>query len=298
MSASSDIAIRQNFAENLERLAAQRVLYSRGKLARGASAFMGTLLAIASIPTALFCPTLSAGLSLAALLWTFVELILVDGVEDKNRQMAALIQEDFDTQVFGLAWNPALGARPIPETIVDAGRSGKGDERLKGWYPDLSMLPRPLEILACQRTCVVWDHRARGEYQLLLTITALALVVAAITAGVATGQSLSNFLVGFAVPIVPALQHCIKTIKAHRRAHAAQDLLSGDIDMLWTEGVKSKGRLSDLKLRQVQDRLLLYRREQPAVPDYLYWRQRSRYEVAMRETAQRLIKEALDKLSR
>jgi hypothetical protein len=298
VSVPNDISLRQDLEENLERLAAQRALYSRAKAVRGASVLVVTLLAVGSLPVAIYWPKASAGLGLFALLWTLVELVLLDGVEEQNRQKAALIQEDFDTRVFGLPWNPALGARPMPEAIVDAGKPGKGDPSLKGWYADAGPLPRALAVLASQRSCVAWDHRARHLYQLLLASIALVLVVAAVALALATNQSLSNFLVGFAVPLLPALQHTIKTFKAHRRAGSEQERFIEELSSTWEEGVANGGAIPDAKLRLVQDRLLLLRREQTPVPDYLYRRLRSRYEVAMRETTQRLVSEAMARLAR
>jgi hypothetical protein len=298
VTAPNDISLRQELEENLERLAAQRVLYSRAKMVRGASALMATLLAIVSVPMALYWPKASAGLGLFALLWTLIELVLLDGVEDQNRQQAALIQEDFDTHVFGLPWNDALGARPMPEAIVDAGRPRKSDPSLKSWYPDVSPLPRSLAILACQRSCLAWDQRARRTYQFLLATIALVLVVAAVASALATSQSLSNFLVGFAVPLLPALQHTIKTFKAHRRAEAEQERFLEELSSTWNEGVANSGSLPDAKLRRVQDRLLMLRREQTPVPDYIYRWLRSRFEVAMRDGTRRLVNDAVARLAR
>ncbi|MDY7229904.1 S-4TM family putative pore-forming effector [Hyalangium rubrum] len=298
MSVPNDISLRQDLEENLERLAAQRALYSRAKAVRGASVLVVTLLAIGSLPVAIYWPKASAALGLFALLWTLVELVLLDGLEEQNRQKAALIQEDFDTRVFGLPWNPALGVRPIPEAIVDAGKPAKGDPILKGWYADAGPLPRALAVLASQRSCVAWDHRARHLYQFLLASIALVLVVAAVALALATNQSLSSFLVGFAVPLMPALQHTIKTFKAHRRAGAEQERFIEELSSTWEEGVTNGGAIPDAKLRLVQDRLLLLRREQTPVPDYLYRWLRSRYEAAMREATQRLVSEAVARLAR
>jgi hypothetical protein len=297
VSAPNDISLQQDTEENLERLAAQRTLYSRAKSVRGASALVATLLALASPPVTLYWPKASAGLALGALIWALVEMVLLDGLEEKNRQTAALIQEEFDTRVFGLPWNDALGSRPAPEVVVDAGKSGKGDPRLKAWYPDVSPLPRSLAILVCQRSGLAWDRRSRSWYQTSLAAVVLVVVLGAVALAMGTKQSLAEFLVSFALPVLPAIQHAIKTFKAHSRAGAEQERMLDELASAWEGGLASGGNLPDAQLRRVQDRLLLLRREQTPIPDFLYRLLRSRFEATMHEATRRLIDEARRRLN-
>ncbi|WP_146210281.1 S-4TM family putative pore-forming effector [Vitiosangium sp. GDMCC 1.1324] len=298
MSAPNDIGVRQDLEENLERLAALRALYSRAKSVRGASALVATLLAVASPLVTLYWPKGSAGLALGALVWALVELVLLDGLEEKNRQEAALIQEEFDTRVFGLPWNEALGARPAPELVVAAGKAGKGDPKLKGWYADVSRLPRSLAILLCQRSGLAWDHRSRAWYQTFLAAVALLLALGAVALAMGTRQSLTEFLVNFALPVLPAVQHAIKTFKAHRRAGAEQERLRDELASAWEGGLASGGNLHEAQLRRVQDRLLLLRREQTPIPDVLYRLLRPASEATMHEATRRLIDDAVRQLGR
>nr|BDT31637.1 ABC transporter ATP-binding protein [Myxococcus sp. MH1] len=292
MSVSNDINQRQDAADNLERLAAQRYLYSRAKSVRGTVAFVAGALAVAAPLLGAYWPKSSAALALAALVWALVEMMFLDGVEEQCRQLAALIQEDFDTRVFSLPWNGALGERPPPEFVVEHGADGAGDPSLRGWYADVSELPQSLAVLVCQRSSVSWDRQARTRYRTLLAALGLALVIGALCVAFLTDRSLADFLVSFAVPLLPLLQHVIKTFRGHGKAQLEQERLLGDISAAWTRGLSAGGHVAVDELRRVQDRLLILRREQTPVPDLLYRWLRSRAENSMQATTRRLIDEA------
>ena len=66
----------------------------------------------------------------------------------------------------------------------------------------------------------------------------------------------------------------------------------------WEGGLASGGNLPDAQLRQVQDRLLLLRREQTPIPDVLYRFLRSGSEATMHEATRRLIDDAVRQLGR
>jgi hypothetical protein len=122
--------------------------------------------------------------------------------------------------------------------------------------------------------------------------------VVAVVSAIATKQSISDTLINVALPLLPAFQHAIRTGKAHRRAAAEQERLLEEIDSDWKDGLSSGGNLPEAQLRKVQDRLLLLRREQPPLPDFVYRFLRPRFETTMHEATRRLIDDALRQLGR
>lgn len=296
MNATNKIGQRQLLEENLERLAAQRVFYSRAKTMRGVNVIVVTVLALAAPPVALWLPLASGWLGLAGLVWAIVEMALLEGVEERNRAQGALIQEDFDTHVLGLPWNDSLGPRPAPEEIIEAGKTGKNDPTLKNWYADVSVLPQPLAVLACQRSCLFWDKRSRGTYQVILIMMALLLAFGTVAFALYRDMKLVDVLGILAVPMFPAFQHAVKTSKAHRRAGAEQERLLEELTAAWNGGLAHGGGVPVEQLRRVQDRLYQLRREQTPIPDGLYWLLRPRLEDTTGSAIKRLIADASAKL--
>jgi hypothetical protein len=296
MNATNEIGQRQLLEENLERLAAQRVFYSRAKTIRGINVAVVTGLILAAPAAALWLPAVSGWLALAGLVWAIVEMVLLDGLEERNRSQGALIQEDFDTHVLGLSWNDSLGQRPAPEEIIEAGKIGKNDPRLRNWYADVSVLPQPLAVLACQRSCLFWDKRSRQTYEVVLIVLALLLAVGAVAFAYYRDMKLVDFLGTLAIPMLPALQHAVKTAKAHRRAGNEEERLLEELTAAWNEGLAHGGAVPAEQLRRVQDRLYQLRREQTPIPDSLYWLLRPRLEDTTGSAIKRFIADASAKL--
>jgi hypothetical protein len=296
MNAGKSIGERQVLTGNLERLSAQRRFYSRAKTVRGGSVLIASLLALLSPVVALYWPQASSGISLVAFMWAIIELVLFDGFEERNRHLGALVQEDFDTRVLDLPWNASIGVRPPAEEIVAAGKEGSTAPSLKDWYADVSVLPHGLAVLACQRSCVTWDRRSRGMYKFLLVGVALLLVFGGISLALYREMKLSEFLLTLALPVLPAVQHAIKTFKAHSRAGAAQERLLDELSAAWDTALAGGGGVPVEQLRRVQDQLFQLRREQPPIPDGVYWLLRSQFESTMRSATQRHIEDAAEKL--
>src|SRR5207248_10965896 len=107
---------------------------------------------------------------------------------------AANIQDQSDTSVYPLAWNPVLGAKVDPENVIAAAARHKGNRRkLADWYSLPDGVPWPLDVLLCQRTNLRWDAAVRSAYAnwVLATLVALSLIV--IFAGIVRSLSLRGF---------------------------------------------------------------------------------------------------------
>lgn len=287
--ALNDINIRQNEDENLERLAAQRALYSRAKSVRLFVVVSALSIAVASALAALFYPKASPGLGLLGLLLALLDSLFLDGLEEDFRQRAAAVQEDFDTRLFGLPWNESLGQRVEHERVVEEGRDGKSDPKLRDWHPDVSALPVGFAALLCQRSCIAWDGRTRSVYSVAVGVATGVFALLMIGIAVATDMKLAEFLVSLAFPAFPAVQHGVKVVRAQRKAGKVEDALLEDVGALVGQGPRD---VAPAALRRIQDRLWLLRREQPPVPDALYRLTRNRREVIMREATARIVAEA------
>lgn len=286
--ALNDINVRQNEDEHLERLAAQRALYSQAKCVRLFVVVSAISIAVASALAAFLYPKASPGLGLLGLLLALLDLLFLDGREEDLRQRAAAIQEDFDTRLFSLPWRDSLGHEVEHERVVEEGRDGKSDPKLRDWYPDVSALPPGLAALVCQRSSITWDGRTRSIYSVVVGVMTVVFAVSMVGLAVAMEMALADFLMALAFPAFPAVQHGVKVVRAHRKAADAEKALFDDVEALVRQGPSA---VDVTALRQVQDRLWLLRREQPLVPDALYRLTRERREVIMREATARIVAE-------
>lgn len=282
----NEINVRQNAEDNLERLAAQRSLYSKAKLVRLVVVVSAIGIAVGSTVAALYFAKASPGFGLAGLLLALIEILFLDGLEESYRQKAAAMQEDFDTRVFGLVWNDSLGQRPPHELVVEEGASGKIDPKLRDWYPDVKALPGGLAALVCQRSCMMWDGRTRSVYALVVGIVTFAFAVAMVALAIATEMKVSEFLAALAFPALPAIMHGVKIVRAHRKAKGEEERILEEIESLRARGPSG---INSEAIRKVQDRLWLLRREQPPVPDTVYWWRRDHLDKVMRAATARLI---------
>lgn len=283
---------RQNAAWSITLLAAQRQLYSEVKRWRRARAWSVTLMAVLGVIATLFAPALlkilgPIGAALAVGQWG------ASLVEKQRGKMAANIQEQFDTTVLQLPWNPALGRKLDAEDVAAAAARFKGSrDKLADWYSLPDGVPHPLDSLLCQRTNLRWDATLRRAYANTMLAVLILLVLVILLAGVARNLSLGEFLLAL-LPSSGAFLLGTETVRAHRQHSADQLDVKRQVESLWE---KSRGNPRDVNsrdLRPIQDRIYGLRVAAPSVPDEFYWRKREQFELEMRTATERLWHEAL-----
>jgi hypothetical protein len=281
----SAIAQRQNLPENLRLLAAMRQMYSRAKLLHKIYAGAGLVLEFIAPWVILWRPGAKVALDIIGAIAILLSLLLRRFVGDVVKR-AATVQEQFDVQVFDLPWNRTLVGKTVtPELIHDADEAFKGNrDKLKNWYGDPGDLPRPLDVLVCQRSGLVWDRRLRQSYALLFNAVTIGYLIAGIVAGVITGQQLFAYIVALLTPSLPALVEGFKIVKEHREVADEEERVSGDILDLWERGLDEPTAATIDECRRLQDYNYIKRSRGPLVSDWWYWRFRDRDEATMRST--------------
>lgn len=101
----------------------------------------------------------------------------------------ATVQEEFDTQLFGLRWNELLvGDHPRIEDVHHATAQFRGSrESFKHWYPDVSGLPPIYAQLVVQRCTAVWDQKQRQTYSIIVAASTVLLVGVGFAVGLFNG---------------------------------------------------------------------------------------------------------------
>lgn len=283
---------RQRDRESGRLLRAFSAEYRMAKRYRGVRIGVSMALALAAPVLSLISLTAAGVVGAVAGVWVVASRLALIPVEQRHVRLAVRIQERFDTWLFDLPWADSMaGPTPSEEDIADAARRLQDDERVtrqhqEGWYPSTVGLPHPVDVLVAQWSSVAYGrHQSRAYFHFIAaTITVVAVVVIAV--GVVGGMSLTDWLITFALPSLPAVLDASEIGDAHRRmadrkASTEDELLQP----LWKKELSEPGSLTVKDCRRVQDESFELRSRGLQVPDWFFWRRRERSEANMHEAA-------------
>jgi len=290
-SASGSISERQNSPWSIQLLAAQRQLYSEAKWWRRVGAWSVAAAATIGVAATLVTPELlkvigPVGAVVGIAQWA------ASLVEKRRTKTAANIQEQFDTSVYPLAWNPVLGAKADAEDVIAAAARLKDDRRkLTDWYSLRDGVPRPFDVLLCQRTNLRWDAALRRAYANTVLASLVVLFLIVMIAGILRNLSLGEFLLAL-LPSVGAFRLGLETVRSHHQHSAAQMELKRKVEATMEKARTKPQAVRASDLRTIQDGIYQLRVVAPPVPDGFYWKKRGQFEQEMRLAVERLWEEA------
>src|SRR4051794_23247686 len=114
------IPTKQNEPKQIQRLAAQRQLYSRAKSIFAVQMVVSAPVAIAWSLLVLRNPSLKAAAAFWGVAATGLDLFWLNPWHKRLREQAAKVQEEFDCYVLELPWNDIkVGKRPDAEAVKE-----------------------------------------------------------------------------------------------------------------------------------------------------------------------------------
>lgn len=288
---SEAISREQNTIGAARLLLAQRRLYSKSKrwlAVRTTGVLLIAIIApIASLTWPLSVPIWGA----IAALWTFAGRTALIHLEKKTSAKGAAVQEMFDVLIFDM---PDQGKRtPSPSLEEISAIAGEDSTILRqaeeagllDWYPLDKAQEGAVSIAICQRANASYSDRLLRTYAntwLGVVIIWSCLLVAF---GILQNLSLTTFLVGIMLPLLPAFLNTVEYWFGIRRAAADRSDLTSTIEE------KLEDNASELEPQDLlvwQSRLYNLRRDVPQVPDFIYWLRRKKNEAAMKSVAKQL----------
>jgi predicted pore-forming effector associated with SMODS systems len=299
----NSIPDEQNTQRQLDRLAAQRYLYSRAK----------TLLAvqmILTLPTPIIWAVATAlwpDSKVYAVFWgvtvSILDVLVLDRIQRSLVRQAAGIQELFDCDVLHLDWRRVkAGHRPDYEAILDASekykRKAAGSPPLLNWYPMVvGQLPLELARIVCQRVNCWWDAKLKRRYAswMIAILTMLTITVFAIS--LIGGMTLQKFLLTVVAPLAPAYIFGVRESLRHLESARTSDRLKEHTQDLWARALDKIVSREDVthESRELQAEIYDRRRTGTLIFDWIYKRLRRGYEEQMNKGAEELVEEALRK---
>lgn len=206
------------------------------------------------------------------------------------------------TPSFGVDARGPTEAVPCPHdarAIATRPVVSHSDDALRDWYPAAAeRVIRPVDVLLCQRSSVVWGRRTHSGYAALLLALTLGWWIVGVAVGVLADLSLGEYLVGLFLPSLPAFLDASELWRAHREQADNKGLIENEIDELWATARAIAHVPPPERCREIQDRIYVTRRTGPPVPRPYYRLRRDRDERAMQSAAEQLVDGLPDHLRR
>lgn len=234
-------------------------------------------------------PRAAPVIAIAGAAWALASLLIV-GASQKETNIAAVIQQQFDTWLFNLSWESYAGEGVADEELHRRARQATiSEERLRTWYPDVSGFPEVYAVLACQRENLSWDWRIRRRWADVLVAVTGAWVALGLLIGLAGDLPVRTLCLRWYVPSASMLVLGLQLTKAHREVAGKKEQLAtlvrseletarpGDPDPADEPVLRER-------CREVQRRIFELRRETARVPRSIYERFRDDDEADMRAT--------------
>jgi hypothetical protein len=224
--------------------------------------------------------------------WAALAFAILGPMSQRATIRAALIQNQFDTWLYGLDRGDHVRILIDDSELVRwSKRSTQEPERFKTWYPDVVGLPDLLAVLSCQRANLSWDTTLRRRYADRLTIAAAAVAAAGVIAGLVFDLKVRTLILGFFVPCTPALLLALQGATSQRDIATAKDTLLVEvrttIDSLVETGGQQDPEIWN-RASQYQDQLFDQRCRTERVLGRIYEQHREQDEDVMQMTVDEL----------
>ncbi len=242
-------------------------------------------------------PTAAVSVGAVAGVWICPSRTWFSGVEQGLAARAADIQEQFDQLVFAM---PAQVTRVPSGSMEEIARLAGDDQavladankqQLKDWYPFDARVDGAVSIAIAQRANAAYSERLLNANAAVWLATTLVWSGAAVISSLVVGLTLPQFLLGVALPLLPALLDVWEQFRSTKRAGEVRRTMADDIEKA-IRGREDR-ELAPENLLLWQDQTYELRRRSPQVPNLVYKRARDRNEHAMKTAAVELAVVAL-----
>ncbi|MDH5933958.1 MULTISPECIES: S-4TM family putative pore-forming effector [Vibrio] len=293
---------RQNTPESINKLLAQKQVYTDAKKLQGWYLFLSipVIMALNLLLKPLLLSEmvdeawnfdLTNSIALLALSLTLFELLYLKPTISKLKEKAAKIQENFDCFVYGLEWNSVMCGEEVCDTDI-AIYSRKFVEEKRNvnnyydWYtPNISQLDKNQSMLACQKENLGWDIVQRKKFKGLITTLAISALVISTVAGFFLGFTIQEYILSVIIPSLPAITYAISNHFDNLDAITNKEHLKSATDSVSTSGV-----VTTKHVRNIQNSIYLNRKDNSLVFDWFYDYERESNQRGISYASQQLVR--------
>lgn len=274
----NDITTKQNNPNLIELLKAQRVAYSQCKKFQIFDV-VSVIIAILFPLLTLKYPNYQNAINAFGVLWT-ASYLLTEVYRKNKTTQGAIIQEQFDTELYNIKWNEVLCKdKANIDTIQDlASKYSKND--LQNWYSTKidNTLPNEISILLCQRINFSWEISQRQKFVTFLSIIAILYYGIYIVIGFKNNVGFFDLLVMLSPSISFLVYSVLNVISLRSHVKSKNETLKF-IDRELEKFKQSRTSLPTSEtLRQIQDVIFTERTVPEKVPDWFYRLNKSKNE--------------------
>ena len=304
---TNDINYKQNQEQSINMIAAFRQMYSDVKCLSLVQVVLSVWVSVAftiaililknSLITSMFgfgAIDISLYVSFYGVVIVMADLFVFTILIEEKKEVAAKIQEQFDTKVLGLAWNDTLvGGKPDPEYIYRLRcrffQSSENKEAdLVNWYnPKVSTVGHNKGVLLCQRMNLFWDKSLREAVNDRVFIALLVWCVIILGMALYQDPSLSTLLLTVICPLLPIVSYAIKLIKDNKMSIKILSYLKSLLEIAWDDAHNQL--LTREKLREVQNEIYQHRKTNRPISNRFYWKRKIEYEENAQYSIEQMI---------
>lgn len=265
----NNITTEQNNPNIIELLKAQRIAYSQCKIFQLFDV-ISILIAITFPLIALIKPDYQNPINAFGVLWT-VAYLLTELYRKSKTTQGATIQEQFDTELYGLSWNKILCKSKVNvDTIQELSSKYKKND-LQNWYSTEidNSLPKEIAIILCQRINFSWEINQRKKFVGFLAVITAVYYLIYIVIGFTQNIGFFDLLILLS-PSIPFLVFSVQNILSLRSHIKSKNETLNFIDSELESYKVDRSVPSSEKLRQIQDTIFTERTVPEKVPDWFY----------------------------
>ena len=294
----NNIAIIQNEQKQLERLFAQRELYTSAKRFYIVQIIGSILIPIVFAIISFFHFKVAVFAAMFGILFFITDLIFITPVISKQKGKAAKIQELFDCDVLQIPKSALKISSDIAVeevlTYYEAHNKVRSNvEKVKDWYPtEISILDIEFARLICQRINCWWDVKLRIRYMNMLRVLSVTIPLIILVVGVIIQMHIDDIVL-MASSLMPFFKFANKEYSDHKIANDRLQITHSYISTLWNNILKNcfeREKLSS-ESRMIQDEIYEHRRRSAFILDFIYKLFRKKNELLMNKTASVLVQE-------
>lgn len=301
---TNNIAVEQNKEKYIERLAAQRRLYSIAKNIFAAQFILGLLVVLLGYISAVYTQ-LIVGVNFVAVVSAFmVSTVMLESVKNYKKK-AASIQELIDCDLLRIQWNKELVLKPDLEDIKKYSKKLLNNEKARikliDWYEGV---PDDLSFAAariiCQRSNVMWDFELRVAFSNSIKVVSFVIVFSLFLFWAYQGYSVVSIFMSVVLPSMAIIVFAKVQHNANKESIEEMVEMKVFVMSLWDELLSFNFSDDELVLRsrRIQDMIYLYRKSNPLIPDWYAEIKKKNLQSTANRTVSQLVKEYKDALEK
>lgn len=277
----NNIVELENKQENIDKLKAANHLYSIVGYISIASFFLCVIvpISISILRNFIDFQGVALHLIIGYSLIAVILGIIFDVYAEKNKTLAAKIQQLFDCNILELEWNKYIcGQKPSLEDI-NHNTGSLSNTPFINWYDRaISPLNKSVATIICFRTNLAYDMDLRAKFIKAIDVVAFIISMSIIIMGFLQNEGIRDIVVFVIVPIIPMIKWFV-SIRKHnitdiKRCNSLKERIDEKLENL------SNGDefYQKYELNQIQDGLFEHRKVAFKIPDFIYNYMRERLE--------------------